>query len=41
MKVYQEALSSRLDNDVRTKLKSFIAVTNLFDQIYLAQDVAS
>ncbi|KAI1658158.1 hypothetical protein F4813DRAFT_357571 [Daldinia decipiens] len=41
MQVCWEALSSSLDKAVRTKLKAFIDVTNLFGQIYVARDIAS
>ncbi|KAI0534240.1 hypothetical protein GGR58DRAFT_520551 [Xylaria digitata] len=41
MQVCWEALSPSLDKDVRTKLKAFIDVTDLFGQIYMARDIAS
>ncbi|KAI6088324.1 hypothetical protein F4821DRAFT_234276 [Hypoxylon rubiginosum] len=41
MQVCWEALSPSLDKTTRTKLKTFIDVTDLFGQMYVARDIAS
>ncbi|PHH92132.1 hypothetical protein CDD83_8805 [Cordyceps sp. RAO-2017] len=41
MQVCWEALSRSLDKDTRAKVKTFIDLTDLFGQIYVARDIAS
>lgn len=41
MQICWDMLSPTLDESIRTKLKAFIDVTDLFGQIYVARDIAS
>ncbi|KAL7819942.1 hypothetical protein V8C26DRAFT_393848 [Trichoderma gracile] len=41
VQVCQEALLASLDEGMGGKLEAFIDVTNLFDQIHVARDIAS